>query len=133
MRSSEDLARQRHYLLKPSVASLKLWLVLGDEPDNFDGCRPGVLNKRSILNLDVEATQTSPDTRLDVILVDVVNTAVAGWLWGRYVVVFVGIIPSSVIKACLVKSVAEGVKVVLSCEDEPTSSYVVHPGELHRR
>ena len=117
----------------PIVTLLELWLALGDESDHLNCCSPGVLNKSAILDLQVQASQTLPNFRIDVVLVYIVDAAIPRPLRMLDVVIFINIIPPLMIEPCLVEFIAEGDQFGSVLENQTATSDVVHTRQLHPR
>lgn len=92
------------------VALLEFRLALCNETDYFYCSCPCMLNICSVLDLDVEATKMIAGGRVDVVLVNVMNSAIASRFWFFYVVVFFYVVPAFVFKARKMKFLTECVK-----------------------
>src|SRR5690606_16273519 len=105
--SRKYLARKSHNFLIPLITLLKLWLTLSNKTYDFYGSSPRVLNTRSILDLKHQSFQRFSGLRVDVVAIDIVNSAIASVLWVLYVVILVNIIAPLMSESCPMKGLAE--------------------------
>jgi len=89
MRTSQDLACQSHRIFVSLIAFLELWLALRYETDHFNSSCPRVLNKGSVLDLDIQTSKFPSHIGTDVVLINIMNASISSVLWGSYIVIFV--------------------------------------------
>src|SRR5579875_1444921 len=133
MGARENFTGIDHRLFVALIALLKLGLTLGDEADNLYSGRPGVLNECPILDLDVQTCQMGACLGIDVIHIDIMDTAVSGFLRVEDVVVLVRLVPPLVLEAGVVELLPKSVEVLNVTKDQSATGNIIHPRKLHIR
>ncbi len=107
MSSCKNFTCEGHFIFISFITLLEFWLALSDKADNLNSSCPSMLNKCSILNFNVKPSQTFTGFRVDIVFVDVMNSAISSIFRCFYVVVFIGFITAFMIELSLVKSIAK--------------------------
>src|SRR6266567_4434661 len=133
MSPSKDLTSKRHFIFISFITLLKFGLTFSNESNYLNCSCPSVLYKCSILYFNVKAGQIFTSFGLDIVLVDVMNTAISCGSRGSYVVVLTRLITSFMVEFSLVKRFSEFSQVLDAFKYQPASGNVIHSRKLHSR